>query len=115
METHHREIKKEQKVLDGNFDKKNYVSERIWSPAQDGQNIPVSLVYRKDTERSASTPLLLYGYGSYGYTIDPCFSSLRLSLLDRGFIFAIAHVRGGQYLGRSWYEDGKLLKKTKYF
>lgn len=115
METHQKEIKKEQKVLGGSFDKKNYTSERIWAPARDGQKIPVSLVYRKDTERSVDTPLLLYGYGSYGYTVDPCFSSLRLSLLERGFIFAIAHVRGGQYLGRSWYEEGKLLKKRNTF
>lgn len=115
METHQREVKKEQKVVGGNFDKNNYVSERIWAPSRDGKKIPISLVHRRDIEKSANTPLLLYGYGSYGYTVDPSFESSRLSLLDRGFIFAIAHVRGGQYLGRTWYEEGKLLKKRNTF
>ncbi|MFV0157566.1 S9 family peptidase [Empedobacter falsenii] len=108
------EVKKEQTVL-GDFDKENYVSERIWAEARDGEMVPISLVRRKDTPLSAETPLLLYAYGSYGYTIEPYFSSIRLSLLDRGFIYAIAHIRGGQYLGREWYEDGKMLEKKNTF
>ena len=108
------EIKKEQVVI-GDFDKENYISERIWAKARDGEMIPISLVRRKDTPLSADTPLLLYAYGSYGYTIEPYFSSVRLSLLDRGFIYAIAHIRGGQYLGREWYEDGKMLEKKNTF
>ena len=108
------EIKKEQIVI-GDFDKENYISERIWAKARDGEMIPISLVRRKDTPLSADTPLLLYAYGSYGYTIEPYFSSVRLSLLDRGFIYAIAHIRGGQYLGREWYEDGKMLEKKNTF
>ncbi|WP_038331420.1 S9 family peptidase [Empedobacter falsenii] len=108
------EIKKEQIVI-GDFDKENYISERIWAEARDGEMVPISLVRRKDTPLSAETPLLLYAYGSYGYTIEPYFSSVRLSLLDRGFIYAIAHIRGGQYLGREWYEDGKMLEKKNTF
>ncbi len=108
------EIKKEQVVI-GDFDKENYISERIWAEARDGEMVPISLVRRKDTPLSAETPLLLYAYGSYGYTIEPYFSSVRLSLLDRGFIYAIAHIRGGQYLGREWYEDGKILEKKNTF
>lgn len=108
------EIKKEQVVI-GDFDKENYISERIWAEARDGEMVPISLVRRKDTPLSAETPLLLYAYGSYGYTIEPYFSSVRLSLLDRGFIYAIAHIRGGQYLGREWYEDGKMLEKKNTF
>ena len=108
------EIKKEQIVL-GDFNKENYVSERIWAEARDGEKVAISLVRHKDTPLSADTPLLLYGYGSYGYTIEPNFSSVRLSLLDRGFIYAIAHIRGGQYLGREWYEDGKMLEKKNTF
>ncbi|MGL5233667.1 MAG: S9 family peptidase [Empedobacter falsenii] len=108
------EIKKEQVVI-GDFDKENYISERIWAEARNGEMVPISLVRRKDTPLSAETPLLLYAYGSYGYTIEPYFSSVRLSLLDRGFIYAIAHIRGGQYLGREWYEDGKMLEKKNTF
>ncbi|GEM51352.1 S9 family peptidase [Empedobacter brevis] len=108
------EVKKEQVVL-GDFDKENYISERIWAEARDGKMVPISLVRRKDTPLSANTPLLLYAYGSYGYTIEPYFSSVRLSLLDRGFIYAIAHIRGGQYLGREWYEEGKMLEKKNTF
>ncbi|MDM1550702.1 S9 family peptidase [Empedobacter falsenii] len=107
-------IKKEQVVI-GDFDKENYISERIWAEVRDGEMVPISLVRRKDTPLSAETPLLLYAYGSYGYTIEPYFSSVRLSLLDRGFIYAIAHIRGGQYLGREWYEDGKMLEKKNTF
>lgn len=108
-------IKKEQEVLGGKFKKENYTSERLWATAADGTQIPISLVRRVDTEKSPETPLLLYAYGSYGSTIDPYFSTVRLSLLDRGFIFAIAHIRGGEYLGRQWYEDGKLFKKKNTF
>ena len=110
-----KEIKKEQQVLGGEFDKNNYKSERIWATARDGVKVPVSLVYHKNTTLNSNTPLLLYAYGSYGYTIDAGFSSTRLSLLDRGFVFAIAHVRGGEYLGRNWYETGKLLHKKNTF
>ena len=115
MKTKAKTIKKEQEVLGGSFDKKNYKSERIWATARDGKKIPISLVYHKNTKRSKDTPLLLYGYGSYGLTIDASFSSIRLSLLDRGFVFAIAHIRGGQYLGRHWYERGKLFYKKNTF
>lgn len=115
MKTREKEVKKEQEVLGGNFDKNNYTSERIWATAGDGTKIPVSLVYRKGIKKNGTNPLLQYGYGSYGSTIDPYFSTTRLSLLDRGFIFAIAHVRGSEYLGRPWYENGKLLKKKNTF
>ncbi|MGB0186121.1 MAG: S9 family peptidase [Flavobacteriaceae bacterium] len=115
MVTKEKTIKKEQEVLGGKFKKENYVSERLWATAEDGTKIPISLVHHKDTPKSSKTPLLLYAYGSYGSTIDPYFSTVRLSLLDRGFIYAIAHIRGGQYLGRQWYEDGKLLKKKNTF
>lgn len=106
---------KEQEVLGGKFHKENYISERIWANARDGKQVPISLVYHKDTPKSENTPLLLYGYGSYGHTVDASFSSTRLSLLDRGYIFAIAHIRGGEYLGREWYEDGKMLQKKNTF
>ncbi|PZU84250.1 MAG: oligopeptidase B [Chryseobacterium sp.] len=106
---------KEQEVLGGNFSAENYISERIWAKARDGKQVAISLVYHKDTKKSAETPLLLYGYGSYGHTVDASFSSVRLSLLDRGFIYAIAHIRGGEYLGREWYEDGKMLQKKNTF
>ncbi|GGK58715.1 MULTISPECIES: S9 family peptidase [Flavobacteriaceae] len=110
-----KDIKKEQQVLGGKFDKNNYKSERLWATAKDGTKIAISLVYKKSTKISKNTPLLLYGYGSYGHTIDAGFSSTRLSLLDRGFVFAIAHVRGSEYLGRNWYENGKLLNKLNTF
>jgi len=110
-----KEIKKEQQVLGGKFDKNNYESERLWATSEDGTKIAISLVYHKNTSLNANTPLLLYAYGSYGYTIDAGFSSTRLSLLDRGFVFAIAHVRGSEYLGRNWYETGKLLNKQNTF
>lgn len=115
METKEKEVKKEVEVLGGKFDKNNYESKRVWATAADGTKIPISMVYRKGIKRDGSNPFLLYAYGSYGSTIDPYFSTTRLSLLDRGFIFAIAHVRGGEYLGRQWYEDGKLLKKKNTF
>lgn len=109
------EIKKEQEVLGGTFKKDNYESKRIWATARDGVKVPISLVYKKGIKRDGTSPLLLYAYGSYGSTIDPSFSSVRLSLLDRGFIYAIAHIRGGEYLGRDWYENGKLLNKLNTF
>nr|WP_233268415.1 S9 family peptidase [Cellulophaga sp. L1A9] len=115
MRTKEKDIKKEQEVLGGKFHKENYTSERIWATARDGVKIPMSVVYHKDTKLDGSSPLLQYGYGSYGYTLDPNFSTVRLSLLDRGFIYVIAHVRGSEYLGRQWYEDGKLLKKQHSF
>ncbi len=115
MKTGEKTVLKEQEVLGGNFDKDNYTSERIWATAADGTKVPVSLVYRKGMEKNGKNPVLQYAYGSYGSTIDPYFSSVRLSLLDRGFIYAIAHIRGGEYLGRNWYEDGKLFKKKNTF
>jgi oligopeptidase B len=115
MATKEKTVLKEQEVLGGEFDKENYTTERIWAKAEDGTMIPVSLVYRKDLKKDGSNPLLQYAYGSYGATMDPYFSSVRLSLLDRGFMYAIAHIRGGEYLGRTWYEDGKLLKKRNTF
>ena len=115
MKTQEKTVLKEQEILGGNFSKDNYKMERIWAPAQDGAKIPISIVYHKDTMLDGNAPLLQYAYGSYGSTIDPSFSSIRLSLLDRGFIYAVAHIRGGEYLGRKWYEDGKLLKKKNTF
>ena len=115
MKTGDKTVLKEQEVLGGKFDKDNYTSERVWATASDGTMVPVSLVYRKGIKKDGSNPLLQYAYGSYGSTIDPYFSSVRLSLLDRGFIYAIAHIRGGEYLGREWYEDGKLFNKKNTF
>lgn len=105
---------KQQEVI-GSFRSDNYVSERIWAPARDGARVPVSIVYRKGTRLDGTAPLLLYGYGSYGHSIDPTFSSARLSLLDRGFVYAIAHIRGGEELGRAWYEDGRMEHKMNTF
>jgi oligopeptidase B len=115
MKNQTKEIKKEQEVLGGKFDKNNYKSERVWATARDGKKIAISLVYHKDTELNKNTPLLQYAYGSYGYTISDGFSSTRLSLLDRGFVYAVAHIRGGQYLGREWYNDGKMMNKKNTF
>ena len=115
MITKEKNILKQHKVLDKNFDKNNYITERIWAKSRDGNNIPISLIYKKGIKKDGSNPLLLYGYGSYGNTIDPSFSISRLSLLDRGFIYAISHVRGSEYLGRDWYENGKLLNKKNTF
>ncbi len=113
MTTRESTLLKREEIL-GGFDSADYVSERLLAPARDGVMVPISLVRRVDAPEGPA-PLLLYGYGSYGYTIDPDFRSERLSLLDRGFTFAIAHVRGGQEFGRPWYEDGKLLKKKNTF
>ncbi len=115
MKTQEKEVKKEQEVLGGKFDKKNYVEERVWATAADGAKIPISMIYRKGIKKDGKNPLLLYAYGSYGATMDPYFSSTRLSLLDRGFVYAIAHIRGGEDMGRLWYEDGKLLHKKNTF
>ena len=108
-------IRKEQEVI-GGYDKSRYETKRMWADAPDGTKVPMSIVYRKDLLRAdGPNPTLLYGYGSYGITIDPQFSSVRLSLLDRGFVYAIAHIRGSQYLGRPWYEDGKMFEKKNTF
>jgi oligopeptidase B len=103
------------KDVPGGFDPNNYVTERIMVKARDGADVPMSLVYRKGLQKNGQNPTLVYGYGSYGITVEPRFSATRLSLLDRGFIYAIAHIRGGSMLGRPWYEDGKLLKKKNTF
>jgi oligopeptidase B len=119
MKTKEKNVLKEHEVLSRDFgrkfDKNNYTEERIWATAKDGTKVPISMVYRKGILKNGKNPLLLYAYGSYGVTMDCHFSSVRLSLLDRGFIYAIAHVRGGEDLGRKWYEDGKLLKKKNTF
>jgi oligopeptidase B len=114
MVTQERTLLKQEEVL-GGFDPSNYVTERLYATAADGAEVPLSLVYRKGVQRDGQNPLLLYGYGSYGASIDAAFSSPRLSLIDRGFIFAIAHVRGGQELERRWYEQGRLLHKRNTF
>jgi oligopeptidase B len=106
-------LKREEVV--GGYDPEQYHAERLYATAGDGTKVPISLVYRKGIEKDGSNPLLLYGYGSYGASMDPYFSSVRLSLLDRGFVYAIAHVRGGEEMGRWWYDDGKLLKKKNTF
>ena len=114
MKTKEMELLKQTEVV-GDFNSDNYASERLYVKVRDGVKVPVSMVYKKGTKKDGSAPLLLYGYGSYGASMDPYFSSVRLSLLDRGFIFAIAHIRGGEEMGRYWYEDGKLLKKKNTF
>jgi len=114
METKEKRLVKREKVL-GGFDPAGYESKRLYATARDGKRIPISLVYRKGIERDGNNPLLLYGYGSYGASMDAYFRSNLLSLLDRGFVYAIAHIRGGQEMGRSWYEDGKLLNKKNTF
>ena len=114
MEFRKKEVMKQQEVV-GGHNPEEYHAERIWATAEDGTKVPMSLVYKKSLKKAEGNPTLLYGYGSYGITVDPGFSSTRLSLLDRGFVFVIAHIRGGQYLGRKWYEDGKMLKKKNTF
>ena len=115
MDTKESVVLKEEEVLDDNFSSENYISERKYATAKDGTKIPVSIVYRKGIKKDGKNPLFLYAYGSYGSSTEPRFSSSRLSLLDRGFVYAIAHVRGGQEMGRDWYENGKLLKKKNTF
>ena len=114
MNTREKILLKQQEVL-GDFSPDNYHAERLYATARDGVKVPISLVYRKGLEKNGDNPLLLYGYGSYGASMNPGFSSDRLSLLDRGFVYAIAHIRGGQEMGREWYEEGKLLKKKNTF
>jgi oligopeptidase B len=114
MDTGERELKKQQPVL-GGYDPTKYQSERIYAMAPDGVKVPISLVYKKGLVQNGNAPMLLYGYGAYGISMDPTFSSDRLSLLDRGFIYAIAHIRGGADLGKPWHEDGRILKKKNTF
>ncbi len=114
MATRERNIVKEQPVR-GGYNRDDYVSERAWVPSHDGTKVPMSLVYRRGLERDGSHPGLLYGYGAYEASIDPMFDPARLSLLDRGFVYAIAHVRGGGEMGREWYENGKYLAKRNTF
>ncbi|MDH2897334.1 S9 family peptidase [Rahnella variigena] len=113
LDTHERTLLKQQEVKD--FDADNYRSERVWVTARDGVKVPVSLVYRRELFKPNENPLLVYGYGSYGSSMDPAFSGSRLSLLDRGFVFALAHIRGGAELGQQWYDDGKLFNKLNTF
>ena len=114
MMTGQKSLWHQKKVLDSTFSPENYESKRIWARANDGTQIPVSIVYKKGT-KLREAPCLLYGYGSYGYTIPDYFSTTRLSLLDRGFVFATAHIRGGKYMGEEWYQNGKFLKKINTF
>lgn len=114
METREKDVKKQDEVL-GDFKSENYEAKRLWATAKDGTKIPISIVYKKDINPKGDNPLLIYGYGSYGYSMDDYFSSTRLTLLDRGFIYAIAHIRGGQEMGRQWYEDGKMFNKKNTF
>tara|TARA_B100001063_G_scaffold117697_1_gene109911 strand:- start:3681 stop:5753 length:2073 start_codon:yes stop_codon:yes gene_type:complete len=115
VNTKEEKVLKQQEVLGGSFNSVNYTSERIFAQSHDGKQIPISIVRHVNTDLTPNTPILQYGYGSYGYTRDASFSSIRLSLLDRGFVFAIAHVRGGEYLGRAWYENGRMLNKINTF
>lgn len=114
MRSRERELLKQTEVI-GDFDANDYVTERLYAEADDGTEIPISLVHRKGIKKDGTNPLLMYGYGSYGASMSPFFSSNRLSLLDRGFVYAIAHIRGGQEMGRQWYENGKLLNKRNTF
>ncbi|MCT4646400.1 MAG: S9 family peptidase [Carboxylicivirga sp.] len=109
-----KDVKKVQEVI-GGHDPEKYVTERLWAKARDGVKVPMSVVYKKGVKKNGEAPLLLYAYGSYGSTMDPWFSSTRLSLLDRGFIFVVAHIRGSQAMGRQWYDDGKMLNKINTF
>lgn len=114
MESRDKELKKRQEVV-GGYNPEEYVTERLYATVRDGVKVPISVVYKKGTPKSAETPLLLYAYGSYGNSMDAAFSSTRLSLLNRGFIYALAHIRGGQEMGRQWYEDGKMFRKKNTF
>jgi oligopeptidase B len=114
MDTRERELRKRDEVL-GGFDPSRYTVERTYATARDGTKVPVSLVYRNGLPRDGSRPLLLYAYGSYGSTTEPTFSSPRFSLIDRDVTYAIAHIRGGQEMGRQWYDDGKMMKKMNTF
>jgi oligopeptidase B len=114
MVTREKTLLKEEEIL-GGFDRESYTTERLWATAQDGAKVPISLVYRNDARKEGGNPTVVYGYGSYGHSMDAAFDPDRLSLLDRGFVYAIAHIRGGEELGRQWYEDGKLFKKMNTF
>jgi oligopeptidase B len=114
MDTKTRELKKQQEIL-GGYNKEEYITERAFATARDGVKVPLSIVYKRDIQKDGSNPLLLYAYGSYGSSVDAYFDRDMLSLLNRGFVYAIAHVRGGQEMGRQWYEDGKMLKKKNTF
>lgn len=114
MNTKQRTLLKQQEVV-GGYKSEEYQTERIWAEATDGTKIPMSIVYKKGLQKNGNNPTMLYGYGSYGASMDPTFSITRLSLLNRGFVYAIAHIRGGQEMGRQWYEDGKLFKKKNTF
>jgi oligopeptidase B len=114
MKSRERTLLKQQEVV-GGYNPSEYQTERLWATATDGTKVPMSIVYKKGLKKDGKNPTLLYGYGSYGYSADPEFSSTRLSLLDRGFVYAIAHIRGGQEMGRQWYEDGKMFKKKNTF
>ncbi len=114
MGSREKTLMKQQEVV-GGHNPEDYVTERLWATVRDGEKVPISIVYKKGFKKDGNGPVLQYGYGSYGATIDASFSSVRLSLLDRGFAFAIAHIRGGQMMGRQWYEDGKMFKKMNTF
>lgn len=114
MVTKEKTLKKQQEVL-GGYNPGDYVTERLSATAKDGTKVPISLVYKKGFKKDGNAPLMLYAYGSYGSSMDASFGSTRLSLLNRGFVYAIAHIRGGQEMGRLWYEDGKLMKKINTF
>src|SRR5258707_8941192 len=114
MATRQRTLLKREEVL-GGFDPERYVTERLFAPAPDGTEIPISLLYRKGTVRNGDNPLLLYGYGSYGFSLDAAFASPRLSLVDRGFVYAITHVRGGQEMGRRWYGMASCSRRKTRF
>jgi oligopeptidase B len=114
MKTRERKLLKQQEVV-GGYNPADYQTERLWATAKDGTQVPMSIVYKKGIKKDGTNPTMLYGYGSYGASMDPTFSSTRLSLLNRGFIYAIAHIRGGQEMGRQWYEDGKMFKKKNTF
>lgn len=114
MKTRERKLLKQTEIV-GGYNPDDYITERVWATADDGTEIPMSIVYKKGIEKNGSNPTLIYGYGSYGASTDPTFSSSRLSLLNRGFVYAIAHIRGGQEMGRQWYDDGKMFKKKNTF
>ena len=114
MDTRERTLVKEQPVR-GGYNREDYITDRLWATSADGVRVPLSLVYRRDLALNGTNPTMLYGYGAYELPSDPMFDAARLSLLDRGFIYAIAHVRGGGEMGREWYEDGKFLTKTNTF
>ncbi len=114
MATNEKKLMKQQEVV-GGYNPSDYVTERMFATAKDGTKVPISIVYKKGFNKDGNAPLLLYAYGSYGYSTDASFSSVRLSLLNRGFAYAIAHIRGGEEMGRYWYEDGKMMKKKNTF